>query len=93
MQAVKCEFESYRDEIARLLELAQEQLPERECERIRIAVKQRHVEYAARYLARTRAESLGGRLIDLLTEAEKDLAPEQVRELELLIESTLPNLP
>jgi hypothetical protein len=86
------ELNAFRDEVRTLLARAHDQLNDQERERLRAVIDQRHGDWPK--LARdTSAEHLAWRLIGQLEEAEQELAPDQVRELESLIKGDLPKGP
>jgi hypothetical protein len=86
------EYESYRLQIERLLDLADEQLDERERDRLRVAIDLRHGDWLA-IVRDTSTHNLAERLIGQLAEADDELTPEQVRWLEVLVQERLPRSP
>ncbi len=60
--------------------------------RIQFAVRERHGDWD-QVLTQTDAEQLGRLLISALDDADRDLEPEQVHGLEILIEQTLRDWP
>jgi hypothetical protein len=85
-------YESYRLQIDRLLDLAYEQLDERERDRLRVAIDLRHGDWLA-IVRNTSTHNLGERLVGQLAEADDELTPEQVRWLEVLVHERLPSFP
>jgi len=85
-------YESYRAGIERLLDLAHEQLDERERDRLRVAIDLRHGDWLA-IVRDTSTHNLGERIVGQLAEADDELTPEQVRWLEVLIHERLPRSP
>jgi hypothetical protein len=83
------EVEPFRDQLEGLLDLADEQLDRRERDRLRLVIGQRHGDWFA-WVGGLPVQQLAERLIGLLEDADKELTPEQVRELESLIRKRLP---
>ena len=86
------DFGNYRSQIERLLDLAEEQLTEGQRDRLRVAIERRHEDWL-RIAGDTPVHNLAERLIGQLAEADRDLAGEQVRDLEALISERLPASP
>jgi hypothetical protein len=85
------EYEHFRAGIERRLELAQKELDVDDLARLRFAVQSRHGEWLRfvghKPLVKKHAESL----IALLADADKELRPNQARDLEALVLERLPN--
>jgi hypothetical protein len=82
-------FAHYRAGIKRLLKLPAELSPGMQ-DRIRHAVRLRHYDVKAReQINSTPAADVGSRFLDQLKEADDELKPDQVHELEALIDATL----
>jgi hypothetical protein len=77
-------------QIERTLELVREQLGDVTQDRIRHAVRSRRdPDQAIRMLVGTEAEHYGVLLVAALGDADRELTPEQVRELEQMIDDGL----
>jgi hypothetical protein len=87
------DFEAYRTDIERLLELVRERhLPSVTCDRIRFAVKYRSDPgHDESMLRATDAEELGFRFVATMRDADRELPPEEVKELDRLIDDGLPS--
>jgi len=81
------EYDHFRAVIENVLALTAN-LTDAQCDRIRHAVKTRHSGGQA-MLTGTAAAETGGRLLDLLGDADTELAASQVEQLEELIYRTL----
>ena len=80
----------FRAQTDRLLDLVDERLDDGERDRLRAAVEQRHGDWLP-VVANTPAQGLTERLTGFLAHADRELPPDQVRELEALIRERLPN--
>jgi hypothetical protein len=87
------DFEAYRADIERLLELVRERhLAAITCDRIRFAVRYRgDPGHDESMLRATDAEELGFRFVGTMRDADAELPPEEVKELDRLIEDQLPS--
>jgi hypothetical protein len=82
------DFENIRDQIEILLTRAHGQLNEPECGRLLAAIKARHGDWET--IARGSAvNSLAGRLIKQLADADAECSPAQVRLLEARVDERL----
>ena len=86
------ELEHFRAQTERLLDLAADQLVLQERDRLRVAIDQRHSDWFA-LVGGTSVQGLAERFTALLADADRDLSPDQVRELEALIKKRLPKYP
>jgi hypothetical protein len=87
--AIDADYERYRAEIERLLDLARK-LPLELQERIRKAVSRRQDDLEARkQIDGTDAEDVGSRLLAQLVAADGELEPARVYELLVLIDAGL----
>jgi hypothetical protein len=84
------EFDAFRDQLLRLLDLADERdLTDVARDRLHQAIKLRHGDWLGQVVG-TPAEDLGRRLVAQLAEADNELPPAQVEELEALVLARLP---
>jgi hypothetical protein len=83
------ELEHFRAQTERLLDLADERLDEGKRDQLRSAVEQRHGDWLP-MVANTPVQGLTQRLTEFLADADRELPPEQVGELEALIRERLP---
>jgi hypothetical protein len=87
------DFEAFRADIERLLELVRERhLAPVTCDRIRFAVKYRSDPgHDESMLRATDAEELGFRFVGTMRDADRQLPPEEVKQLDRLIDDELPS--
>ncbi|HEY7560951.1 MAG TPA: hypothetical protein VH650_02135 [Gaiellaceae bacterium] len=86
------EFERLRARVESILDLADEQLVLQERGRLRLAVEERHGDWFA-LVGGLPMQTHAERLVGLVGDADRELSPEQVRELEGLIRRRLPRYP
>lgn len=85
-------LEDLRTETGRLLDLADDQLVLQERTRLRMAVDERHGDWFS-LVGGLPMQELAVLLVELLADADRELPPDQVRELEALIRKRLPKYP
>jgi hypothetical protein len=84
------EFDTFRDEILRLLDLADERnLSAVERDRLHQAIARRHGDWFSQ-VEDTSVEDLGRSLVGQLAEADAELTPDEVEELRALALARLP---
>ena len=86
------ELEDFRAQTERLLDLADERLDDGERDRLRSAIEQRHGDWLP-MVANSPVQGLTERLTGFLDDADRELPPGEVRELEALIRERLPKYP
>lgn len=89
---VMAELDDFRAETERLLALADDQLALQERARLRAAIEERQGDWFA-LVGGTSVQGFAERLAGLLAEADRELPPDQVRELEALIRKRFPKYP
>jgi hypothetical protein len=89
-------FEAYRQQIESLLQNTEQLLTESERDSLRMAIAGARKEGISLMMASPglmpRGINLGDRILAQLASADEELSPQEVGQLELLIEETLPNL-
>lgn len=92
MASPRRETEHFRAQTERLLDLADEQLDLQERDRLRLAIVERRGDWFA-LVGGMPAQELAERFTALLADADRELPPDQVGELEALIRGRLPKYP
>ena len=89
-------FEAYRQQIESLLQNTEQLLTESERDSLRMAIAGARKEGISLMMASPglmpRGINLGDRILAQLASADDELSPQEVGQLELLIEETLPNI-